>query len=305
MDRSTAAPIMVRMLASPHFSPPPVIALTCPGFHQRALIAALASNYKLVGLVIRDDPQAKGPIARRFARIASPRALVSHLKARRAIAAYERGAELIERSLFWTDGAEPQIPADVPRITVTDINSAEAVAFVREVAPDLIAVNGTNLLRAPMLEAAASAPLGTINLHTGLSPYSRGGNCNLFMLHEGRPELVGVTVHHIDAGIDSGDIIFTGRPELTPADTYETIEAKVFRLGIDLMIEAIRRLSEGRSERVPQWEKGKLFLRRTGYVYEPRIRVEVNQLLAQGLIADYLREREKRDAGIRVIAPAE
>ena len=52
---------------------------------------------------------------------------------------------------------------------------------------------------------------GIINLHTGPSPYTRGGNCNLYALRDGHPEWVGVTVHYIDPGIDSGELIRTAQ----------------------------------------------------------------------------------------------
>jgi hypothetical protein len=121
------------------------------------------------------------------------------------------------------------------------------------------------------------------------------------MLLEGHPELVGITIHHIDKGIDSGDIIITARPELEPGDNYDMIDAKSFRLGIDRMLVAIRRLIEGRAARVKQWETGTLFLRRTGYHYGPYAVLKVNRLLKRGLIADYLKDRARLDARVRLI----
>jgi methionyl-tRNA formyltransferase len=152
-----------------------------------------------------------------------------------------------------------------------------------------------------MLNLIPNIPYGIINLHTGLSPYSRGGNCNLFMLLEGHPEFVGITIHHIDNGTDSGDIIISARPALEPQDNYAMIDAKTFRLGIDMMLVAIRQLIEGRAARVKQWEKGKLFLRKTGYNYYPYLRLKVNRLLKKGIISEYLRDRKNLDAGVKLI----
>ncbi len=207
------------------------------------------------------------------------------------------------------DGRGPQISRLrrrlAPGAAVRYLRTAEeAVMMVTRTAPDVLCVDGTNLLRQPMLELIPRLRYGIINMHTGLSPYSRGGNCNLFMLLEGHPELVGVTIHHIDAGIDSGDIIVTARPDLAADDTYECIEAKTFRLGADLMQIALRQLVEGRAERVRQWDKGKLFLRRTGYLYDIELRVRVNQLLESGLLRDYLADRNRRDANVRLVGKA-
>jgi hypothetical protein len=79
------------------------------------------------------------------------------------------------------------------------------------------------------------------------------------------------------------------------------IDAKIFRLGNVRMIDAVRRLATGKADRVSQWTEGKLFLRRTGYYYEPYLHVRVNRMLSQGLIANYLERREEFDAGIRLV----
>jgi methionyl-tRNA formyltransferase len=189
----------------------------------------------------------------------------------------------------------------VPIVTVPNVNETEAVAFVNRLKPDIVCVNGTNLLRQPMLDLAANIPFGIINLHTGLSPYSRGGNCNLFALLEGHPEWVGVTVHYIDPGIDSGDLIRTAQVPMDPDDTYDHIDARTFHLGIDLLVQAVSDVATRSAARVPQWEAGKLFLRRTGYIYEPWHWYQVNRCLKSGLVKRYLDNRLELNQGVRLI----
>lgn len=50
-----------------------------------------------------------------------------------------------------------------------------------------------------------SAKLGFINTHPSLLPYNRGKNYNFWAIVEGAP--FGVTLHFVDAGVDSGDIV--------------------------------------------------------------------------------------------------
>lgn len=276
------------------------VVLACDGLYQRALTRRLAELVDLCGIVRYSPTNANGSVLARLRRH-SPLALVRHLAARVSMLRAEAQARPTVRRLFFAESGPPHIPPHIPLLQVADINTGAAVEFVKEAGPDLVCVNGTNLLRGEMLALADRIPLGVVNLHTGLSPYARGGNCNLFVLLEGRPELVGVTVHHIDAGVDSGDIILSARPPLALTDNYESIEAKVFHLGIELLAVAIRQLSEGRAARVRQWEEGRLYLRRTGYVYSPTHRATVNRLIRNGLIRDYLRERAARDAGVRVV----
>jgi methionyl-tRNA formyltransferase len=277
-----------------------VVVMCCDGAYQRYLINSVAVEFDLLGCIRHTTPNAKGTMFARISRYMNPVDLFRYVEARRLILSYDAEARPVIEQLFHSNGHASGMP-DVPVIDVENINEDKAVSLLRKLNPDVVCVNGTNLLREPMLEVIPSLRLGVINLHTGLSPYSRGGNCNLFMLLEGHPELVGLTIHHIDSGIDSGDIIITARPDLEPNDSYEIIEAKTFRRGVELMLVAIRQLEEGRAQRVKQWEAGKLFLKRTGYVYDPYHRVRVNRLLKDGLIQRYVANRETIDAGVRLI----
>ena len=278
-----------------------IIILCCEGLYQRYLIHRISQEYELVGIVLRIEPNAKGSLLVRLIRYINPVKLIRYLQARFFMLGETAKAAPLISHLFYTDGKPPSLPADVPIIRAEDINSLAVVDFINKLRPDVVCVNGTNLLREPMLNLIPNIPYGIINLHTGLSPYSRGGNCNLFMLLEKHPELVGITIHHIDKGTDSGDIIISARLELKPGDNYAMIDAKTFRIGIDMLLVAIKQLIEGRAVRIKQWEAGKLFLRKTGYNYHPYLRLKVNRLLKKGLISDYLRDREKIDAKVKLI----
>jgi methionyl-tRNA formyltransferase len=121
------------------------------------------------------------------------------------------------------------------------------------------------------------------------------------MLLENKPEYVGITVHHIDAGIDSGDIIISCRPALKADDNYEIIDAKCFHIGIEAMVHACKQLFSSTGIRVKQWQQGKLFLNRTGYFYQPAHRLEVNRLIEKGLLADYLQSKPHADNRVRTV----
>ena len=262
---------------------------------------ALSQQYELAGIVWYRPLSPKGALITRLRPYANPRHFWEYALARLSNARTAVKAQPFVNAMFPTDSARDSTTRLIPSVAVDNVNVAEAIEFVKRMQPEVVCVNGTNLLRAPMLALASSIRHGFINLHTGLSPYSRGGNCDLFMLLEGHPEFVGITIHHIDEGIDSGDIIITARPKLAVEDSYEVIEAKSFRLGNDMMVVALRQLLEGRAQRVPQWERGKLFLRRTGYVYRPYYRFLVNRALRNGLVAEYLECADTRDASIRLI----
>lgn len=278
-----------------------VAVMCCDGLFQRHLVARVRGEFDLVGVLIHTALNSKGSLLLRLRRYRNPITLGRHIGARILLFRYQKQVSPLIKKLFYTGDQPPELPDGVPILHVADVNSLDAVGFLGHLSPDIVCVNGTNLLRKPMLDLIPTIPYGIINLHTGLSPYSRGGNCNLYMLLERHPEYVGVTIHHINEEIDGGDIITSARPELDTDDNYEMIDAKTFRLGIDLMLVAVRQLVQGRAQRVKQWEKGKLFLKRTGYVYSPYARLQANRLLKQGLIRDYLANWDVLDSGIRLV----
>jgi methionyl-tRNA formyltransferase len=278
-----------------------IVLLCCDGLYQRDLMRQISRAFSLQAIVLQADRSQRVSIGERLWRYRNPVQLARYATARLLRPGYDKRARPTLEALFYENGRPPNLPQDVPIIRVANVNDPATAAALERHRPDIVCVNGTQLIRCPLRQRAAALPLAMINLHTGLSPYSRGGNCNLFMLLERHPELVGITVHHIDGGIDRGDIIITDRPDMSPEDSYEMIEAKTFRLGNDRMIDAVRRLATGEADRVPQWTEGKLFLRRTGYLYEPYLHVQLNRMLSRGLIANYLERRDEFDAGIRLV----
>lgn len=74
-----------------------------------------------------------------------------------------------------------------------------------------------------------------VNLHISYLPYNRGANPNYWSWHDDTPK--GVTIHYIDDGFDTGDIIVQKLVDLNPADTlrqtYDTLSREIESLFID------------------------------------------------------------------------
>jgi methionyl-tRNA formyltransferase len=85
-----------------------------------------------------------------------------------------------------------------------DINNPIVVQKVREISPDLIiSADFSRIIRKDLLTIPR---LGCINLHPSLLPFYRGLAPQHFPIINGETE-TGVTVHFIDEGIDTGNII--------------------------------------------------------------------------------------------------
>lgn len=96
----------------------------------------------------------------------------------------------------------------VPILELNNINSKEAFNFTSKHQPDVIVVSGTSMIKEPLLSVPVK--VGIMNLHTGLSPYIKGGpNCTNWCIAENKWDMVGNTIMWINAGIDTGNIITT------------------------------------------------------------------------------------------------
>ncbi len=93
---------------------------------------------------------------------------------------------------------------------------------------------------------------GTINIHPAFLPEYRGPNPDFWQCFY-MEEYPGVTVHYIDEGEDTGDIIFKDRMHI-PLGTKspERLDQLVGRLGVDLLFKALDAIESGHAPRVKQ-----------------------------------------------------
>jgi len=129
--------------------------------------------------------------------------------------------------------------SSVKRLVVDNVNAQAVVDLVAATKPELVVVSGTNLLGAELIKNIALS--GKImNLHTGLSPYVKGGpNCTNWCLANKEFQLIGNTIMWLDEGIDSGNLICTERTLLLGNESLLELHQKVMTHGHDLLLQAI------------------------------------------------------------------
>ena len=91
----------------------------------------------------------------------------------------------------------------------------------------------------------------TINCHAGKLPFYRGRNILNWALINDEKEF-GITVHYVDEGIDTGDIILQNTYPITDEDTYATLLERAYTGCADILYEAIKKLQEGTAEAISQ-----------------------------------------------------
>ncbi len=99
--------------------------------------------------------------------------------------------------------------------------------------------------------ALATARHGAFNMHGSLLPRYRGRCPVNWVLIHGEEE-TGVTLHHMVAKADAGDIVGQRRVPITPDDTAHTLYGKLTVAAAALLRELYPRLCAGTAPRIPQ-----------------------------------------------------
>jgi methionyl-tRNA formyltransferase len=114
--------------------------------------------------------------------------------------------------------------------------------------PDLVLLAWwPRIVKPPLLELPR---LGFLNLHPSLLPENRGKDYNFWNLVEGAP--YGVTIHWVDAGVDSGDIAFQAPLETSWEDTGETLYHRAQDALVALLDRHLDAIVQGAIPRRPQ-----------------------------------------------------
>lgn len=130
----------------------------------------------------------------------------------------------------------------------TTLNNPETVQRIREWRPQIIVSAFWGYILGP--EVISIPPGGCINMHPGYLPYNRGMNPNVWPIVEGTP--AGVTIHYIDSGIDTGDIIARREVPLLATDSGGSLYARTLTEIVDLFQTVWPAIKGGTAPRIPQ-----------------------------------------------------
>lgn len=125
----------------------------------------------------------------------------------------------------------------------------EAMQIIKELNPDMIVVVAYGrILPKEVIEVPR---FGCINLHVSLLPQYRGAAPIQWALINGDKQ-TGVTVMHIDEGLDTGDIIDVLPVEIGENETQEELFADVEQKGKVFLSKVCLDIINGTAERKPQ-----------------------------------------------------
>ncbi len=141
----------------------------------------------------------------------------------------------------------------LPHLFVRSVNEKDALAWLRARDPDVLIYAGGGILKEPIISVPR---IGVLNAHMGRLPDYRGMNALEWSLLYG--DRLGVTIHFIDAGVDTGDVLLFR--ELVPesGDTIASLRRKAAQVSAVAMLDCVRDLAAGTARREPQTGQGTL-----------------------------------------------
>jgi methionyl-tRNA formyltransferase len=114
--------------------------------------------------------------------------------------------------------------------------------------PDLGVLLGADIVPQPVLDAF---PEGVINPHFGVLPAYRGMNVAEWSILNDDP--VGISVHFVDAGVDTGDIVAREPINVAAGDSLQSVREKQRRASVGLVTAAVSHIATGTVDRTPQF----------------------------------------------------
>lgn len=157
-----------------------------------------------------------------------------------------------EQAIFARENLDPTpISSEVMR--VSSVNETAALEVLRRLKPKVVVLSGTRVVSRRLLEGVTAVFL---NVHAGITPRYRGVHGAYWALVEGEPENCGVTVHIVDAGVDTGAVVSQAPVRPSPADNYLTYPWLQLAAALPLLIAAIEDALAGRLVTVKPAEHG-------------------------------------------------
>mgnify|MGYP000396886712 CR=1 FL=1 len=247
-----------------------VAILTSDHFRHKYFVNTVAKTHEVVGVVAEE----KSFQPAKYAENEQDEAIIrNHFHLR----------DIEEKKAF---DAEFNSAIDVLSLPPKSVNAQKVLNYLLHKNPDYLFVYGTGIIGREVIEAFNGR---IINMHLGLSPYYRGAGTNFYPIVNGEPEYCGVTIHFLDAGIDSGDIISRGKAVINENDNPHTLGCRIIKVGIKLIIESVEKIKQ--SSFTPEKQNlsiGKVYYRKD---FDAQKVLTAYNNIEKGLFRDYVHKQ--------------
>lgn len=136
---------------------------------------------------------------------------------------------------------------NIKTFEVENPNSKKSLNILKELNPDIIINQSQSIIKKDLLQIPN---FGVINRHNALLPKNRGRLTPFWVLYKGESE-TGVSIHFVEEGIDSGDIIVQEKYDIDKKDTFSSLVAKNYEIAPRAMLKALDKLEKGEKDYIP------------------------------------------------------
>jgi len=185
---------------------------------------------------------------------------------------------------------------ELMQVPAGEINDSKYIKKIKGWKADYFAVFGSSILKEEIISLFKKNHI--INIHLGLSPYYRGSGTNFWPQYEEKLEYVGATIHILDEGIDTGEIIHQCRPSIEIGDTPHSIGNKTIKKGVEDYVKIFKKLENKEKilGKTQDLSNGKLYLFKN---CEPKHITRLIEKFNNGLVQKYLKtEKDKKKIDI-------
>jgi folate-dependent phosphoribosylglycinamide formyltransferase PurN len=158
--------------------------------------------------------------------------------------------------------AHPPYSAAIENIE--NINSPEGIARIKARSAKIVIVNGTRILKPAVLNCG---PELFINTHQGITPQYRGAHGAYWAVVRGDMKNCGVTVHAVDEGIDTGEIIDQAQISPTAEDNFASYPYLQTSEALPILINAVKQARGNGLQRRPYHGPSAVWYHPTAWQY--------------------------------------
>jgi len=167
----------------------------------------------------------------------------------------------------------------------TEFRQEQGIKFLTQLDLDfIVCAHFAYIMPGPVL---AIPRVGVLNLHPAYLPYNRGWHTPSWALLDQTP--IGATLHFMDNGIDTGDIIHQKLLDVSPADTADPLYHRLKCLELEVFEEAWPRLRDGSFQRQPQDPAVGTIHKRKELFAEKVQKIDLNERVEAGALIRRLR----------------
>jgi len=235
---------------------PEIVILATDGQSTNMLYHALKDDYHIVK-VIFEERMSRGELVQKRLRKFSFAHVAGQLLFQALYLPYLRSKSTkrlteIEREFGLKNEPVPQPVTE----WVYSANSNECQTLLKTINPQVVVLSGTRILSAETLNCL-TVPF--VNIHAGITPFYRGVHGGYWALANNDPTNCGVTVHLVDSGIDTGNILAQTTISPTAEDNFTTYPILQLAKGIALLKDCLPAVINGTATTTKNTEKGKLW----------------------------------------------